>query len=233
MAGRRLVVAASLLVSAVGLTGLLATDGARSATRASTPAVYRLQPDARMCPSPACGGFWARRVNRTLTTCLDGSSRRSCYVATVDLAALPAGARSRARAALGAAPTTLVTGSFARYRNKSFPRLARLVATRVWVAAGPSRATPTVYRVVDTGLRCIRAPCYSLRATPVNARASSSLSGLDLSHAGGSAAELGAARSALARTGVLAAGTIRPGPVKPGVPDGGRVLVATQFWLPA
>src|SRR5262245_6268322 len=167
MAGRRLIAAALFFTSATALAALFTSLDARGASRAPAPAVYRVRPDARACPSPACGGFWASRTNRSLTTCLDGSTASSCYVAAVDLSALSIASRAHAEAALGTS-TALVTGSFGRHHSEDFPQLARLVASRVWIAAGPGRATTTVYRVVDTGLRCIRAPCYSLRATAVN-----------------------------------------------------------------
>lgn len=226
MAGRRLIAAALLLVSAVALGGLLAALDARAATAPAT-SVYRLRADSRACPSPVCGGYWASRVNRSLTACLDGSTSSSCYVAALDLSPLSAGARARAEAALRL-PTTFVTGSFGHFRNEDFPDLARLVVSRVWTATGPSRATATVYRVVDTGIRCIRAPCFSFRAAAVNRSGSSSLSGIDLSQVGASPAELGRARAALATGGALASGAIRPESK-----DGGRVLVATQVWIPA
>jgi Domain of unknown function (DUF6748) len=228
MTGRRLIAAPLLLASVVGLACLFTTIDARGASPAA--AVYRLKADSRLCPSPVCGGFWARRVNRTLTTCLDGSTQASCYIAAVDLSALSTASRARAQAALPSS-TTLATGTFARYRSDDFPQLARLAAARVWVAAGPSRDTATVYRVVDTGLRCVRAPCFSLRATAVNRTTSASLSSIDLSGSGASAAELRRAHAALSSTGILATGATRADE-KPGT-DAGRVLAATQLWLPA
>jgi len=229
MAGRRLIAAPLLLASVVALASLSMTLDARGVPAPAT--VYRLRADARLCPSPMCGGFWASRVNRTLTTCLDGQARASCYVAAIDLTGLSAASRARAQSALHVS-TTLVTGAFARYQSDTSPPLARLVAAQVWIAAGPSRETTPVYRVIDTGLRCVRAPCFSLRATAVNRSAATTLSSLDLSSAGASAAELRRAHAGLAGTGVLASGAIRADS-KPVVPGTGRTLVATQFWLPA
>ena len=48
---------------------------------------------------------------------------------------------------------------------------------------GENTGGGTVYRVVDTGIRCIRAPCFSLRATVVNGTRLLMLSGLDLDRA--------------------------------------------------
>lgn len=226
MVARRLLVAAVLVTVALVSTGA----AARSSTTPRTTTVYRLRGDPRMCPSPMCGGFWASRVNRTTARCLDGVARASCYAASIDLSALTPTARAHARPALSTG-RALVEGAFARYSN-AFPQLAKLVATRVWLAAGGSNEVGTVYLVVDTGLRCIRAPCFSLRATVVNGARLLTLSSLDLANTGASAAAIARAQGALARGGVLASGTIRAA-TKPGVPEVGRMLAATQVWLPA
>ena len=226
MVARRLLVAAVLVTVAFVFTSV----AARPSTTARAPAVYRLRGDPRLCPSPMCGGFWASRVNRTKAICLDGVARAACYAASVDLSALTSPARNHARPALSTG-RALVTGAFARYSNE-FPQLAQLVATRVWLAAGGAGDTGTVYLVVDTGLRCIRAPCFSLRATAVNSTSSLTLSNLDLAGTGASAAAIARANATLAHGGVLASGAIRAA-AKPSVSGIGRTLAATQVWLPA
>ena len=178
-----------------------------------------------------CGGFWASRVNRTSTACRDGVPHAACYVASVDLSGLAASVRASARSALGSG-RALVTGVFAAYSSNEFPQLAKLVAERAWLAAGTDHEIGTVYRVVDTGLRCIRAPCFSLRATVVNGTHSLTLSSLDLSGTGASPPAISRARAALAGSGVLATGVVRA-TAKPGSPTAERTLVATQVWLPA
>jgi hypothetical protein len=85
--------------------------------------------------------------------------------------------------------------------------------------------------VVDTGLRCIRAPCFSLRATVVNGTRSPTLSNLDLTGAGVAPGTITVAHTALSHSGVLVSGTIRTSAnAKAG--DLGRTLAATQLWLP-
>ena len=227
MVARRLLVAAVFVAVALVPTGVSASLS--TASRAMT--VYRLRSDARLCPSPLCGGFWATRVNQITTTCLGGIARPACYVASIDLSALAPAVQARVRPAL-ASGRALVTGVFARYSIDEFPQLATLVAARVWLAAGPNRDAGTVYRIVDTGLRCIRAPCFSLRATVVNGTRALTLSSLDLAGTGASATAIGRAHAALAHGGVLAAGTIRAA-AKTGTPEAGRALAATQVWLPA
>ena len=217
MTGRRLS-AAPLLVAVLAVLAVLTSAAPAHGGVAST--VYRLSSDTR-------SAFRVSTVNRSRTTCPDGHDRPACRVATVDLSALPAAARARARAAIRAdAASSLVAGVLAGGRSGA---PARLLAERVWIAAGPRRHRATAYAVVDTGVRCIRAPCFSLRATTVNRPASASLSGLDLSAAGASPAELGRGRALLSRGGVLASGSIGNAPKLPG----GRTLAATQLWLPA
>lgn len=221
-----------LLVAAVFVTVALGVSSASA--RISTPtdhAVYRLRSDARLCPSPMCGGFWASRVNRTSTTCLDGSERAACYTASIDLARLAPDVRARVRPALGSA-RVLVVGTFARYAIDEFPQLAKLDVDSAWLAAGRRPEAGTVYRVVDTGVRCVRAPCFSLRATVVNGTRSLTFSGIELAGTGASPAAINRARAALTSSGILVAGAVRPTAkiVSPGVR---RTLVATQVWLPA
>jgi uncharacterized protein DUF6748 len=224
---RRLLVAAVCVTVAFGAF----SASAGTSTSADQASVYRLRSDPRLCPSPMCGGFWASRVNRTSTACRDGAAHAACYIASVDLSGLRADVRVRARSALGSG-RALVTGAFAAYSSNEFPQLAKLVTDRVWLAAGTNHEIGTVYRVVDTGLRCIRAPCFSLRATVVNGTHSLTLSSLDLTRTGASAAAISRAHAALNGSGVLAAGVVRA-TSKPGSPGAGRTLVAAQVWLSA
>lgn len=177
-----------------------------------------------------CGGFWASRVNWKLTPCLTGVARAACYAAAVDLSAFTATARVRAQPAL-ASGRALVEGAFAQYAS-TFPELGKLVATRVWLSAGAQQEAGTIYRVIDTGVRCIRAPCFSLRATVVNGTRSVTLSGLDLAGSGATPATISRAHALLARGGVLVSGTIRT-LAGTRIADPGRTFAASRLWLPA
>ena len=74
----------------------------------------------RLCPSPMCGGWWARRVNRDTHVCGKGLGSTECYAATLDLDALQltdeqareprAGARERAPRWCGAGWATADSG---------------------------------------------------------------------------------------------------------------------------
>ena len=77
----------------------------------------------------------------------------------------------------------------------------------------------------DTGVRCVRAPCFSVRTATVNTARTVTASGLDLSIVAAAPALARKAQRALTTDGLLVAGTIRRDD------DGGRTVVATQFFL--
>ncbi len=82
------------------------------------------------------------------------------------------------------------------------------------------------YRVVDTGIRCIRAPCFSYRATQVNGRTRIGMSAVDLGAARATPAEVERAQAALdTKSGLLARGRFVS------TPDGGRVFRASRLFL--
>ena len=220
------------LVAAVCLAAaLLPASALAGSTESYAPAtVYSLRGDPRMCPSPMCGGFWASRVNWKLTPCFRGPELPACYVASVDLSTLAPVSRARAQTALSSG-RALVEGGFERY-SSAYTQLARLAAARVWISATAGRPEGTVYRVVDTGIRCIRAPCFSLRATVVNGTRSVMLSGIDFAASGAPAATIARAHALLAHEGVIVSGTIRM-LAGAGAAGPGRTLAATRLWLPA
>src|SRR5262249_1939438 len=44
---------------------------------------YTLRPDLRKCASPLCGGYFIKRVNQSLTPCVNGQNKSECYVASI------------------------------------------------------------------------------------------------------------------------------------------------------
>ena len=135
----RVLVAATSVAVALSLAGSAASAG----DAAGSTSVYRLRADPRLCPSPQCGGFWASRVNSTLSVCLGGRQLPSCYAAEVGLSAFPKHSRASIRSAV-ATGRALIGGSFARYSPAGFPQLAKLVAVSAWLALGSGGKTGTV-----------------------------------------------------------------------------------------
>ena len=213
--------AGRLALAAVAGSLVLAA-AATSAPSIAANSVFRVRPDLRMCPSPMCGGFFVSRVNRATTTCADGTVRAWCYVAGIDHAA-PVRIRTQGAGRDG---TFLLRGRIVRGTAES-RSLGRLIATAEWIAATPAPWSGTVYLVIDTGVRCIRAPCFSLRTATVNTTRTASASGLELSIVAAPPAIVRKAQTALTTGGLLVAGTTRRDA------DGGRTVVAAQFFFAA
>jgi hypothetical protein len=209
----------SLLVLLV-LVVLAPAAAAPTDARGGVNGFFRLQPDERKCPSPTCGGWYVSPVNL-------GSPR---HVAVLDLSALRLSGAARARLegelARGRA---FLRGRIVAGGVGGFPDLARLVASEAWRAQTTAPATGAVYRVVDRGLRCPAAPCFSTHAARLSTTWHTNLSEPDLS-AIPSAALRERAQLAVVHGLVLAAGTIRSVP-DAGPAGDGRELVVARIWL--
>ena len=213
------VTATSLMVAFVS-----ALAGAGPGTAGPPPVVarsiYVVQPDPRLCPSPLCGGYWVSRANHSRTRCHDGLLRPRCYVATAYSAStrkplttsLPAG--SLVRAALG---------------SETFPgfgELGAMTVTELWTPLGRTQPGDDFFRVRDLGIRCIRAPCFSMRAWKLNRPSRTTVSNLDLDAAKLTEKELATVQLALPTLeGLVVAGRILPDA------DGGRVLSISRVYV--
>jgi hypothetical protein len=210
------------MASRIGVVILLVAlaVAASASARSSAPgAVYTIQGDPRMCPSPLCGGYWVALANGVRTRCADGHQAPRCYVAkAVD--------QSRR-------PVTVPTGGLVRATLElldagDFGKLGVVVVLLAYEPAGTPPVTGGYYRVVDTGIRCIRAPCFSYRAEQVNGSARTTMSELDLAASGATPAELTRANAALrTKNGLLARGRFAK------TPDGGTLFRASRMFLRA
>ena len=216
------------MISRVSLLTLLlvvAGIGSAEVSSARTPpagtAMFVVQRDVRLCPSPRCGGYWVSLANGVRTHCGDGARRARCYATgAIDregrrlAGALPDGAL--ARGALEAGPPVAGT------------KLDRLRILATYSPAGAADVGGGYYRVRDTGIRCIRAPCFSYRAAGVNSSTSVTASAVDLAASGASPRDLARAQAALAtKDGLYARGAFAPSP------DGGRTFAAVRLYLRA
>ena len=210
MASRVGLVATLVLVSAV-----VATSTAARQPPTGT-AIYIARVDMRLCPSPLCGGYWVAIANRARTRCADGLRYPRCYVArAVDTAS---------KELDGIAEGSLVRGAMDLGRDD----LGELVATAVFAPVGQATVAGGYYRVTDTGIRCVRAPCFSWRATQVNGSTRAAVSGVDLEAANATTSEVARARAALhTKSGLLARGRFVTSA------DGGRVFKALGLYLRA
>ena len=189
-----------------------------SSTAARQPpsgtATYVVRSDPRLCPSPRCGGYWVAIANGARTRCSDGLRRPRCYTAR----AVNAAGRT-----LGAIPDgALVRGAIVAGGDS----LDMLEVKAVYAASGTAAASGGYYRVLDTGVVCIRAPCFSFRAAQVNGSTSTRASSLDLDASGATAPDIDRAQAALrTKDGLYARGRFAS------TSDGGRVFRALRLYL--
>jgi hypothetical protein len=210
------------MASRGGIVAVLAalTVVASASARTSAPGVvYTIQGDPRMCPSPMCGGYWVAVANGARTRCADGHQAPRCYVAkAVDRSGQP----------VAVATGGLVRGTLATYQAGELGKLGVVVVLLAYEPAGTATVSGGYYRVVDTGVRCVRAPCFSYRAEGVNASSRVTTSALDLAASGASPAELARANAAVrTKNGLLARGRFAA------TANGGRVFRASRLFLRA
>jgi hypothetical protein len=214
------------MVSRVGLVAvmLVLAGVAASGTAARTPvtgtAMFLVQNDARLCPSPLCGGYWVALANGVRTRCGDGVRRTRCYAAdAVDRNRRPVG---------GLKEGALLRGALERGRPVGARRLDRFVVSAQYAAAGTATPGGGWYRVFDTGIVCVRAPCFSYRAQSVNASTKITISGVALDASGATASQIERAAAALrTKDGLYARGRFAS------TPDGGRAFRALRLYLRA
>lgn len=145
---------------------------------------YSIKIDMRRCASPMCGGFFLSRVNRTTTTCHNGTTATKCYTPVLDWseANLDQGQQDKLIGAAAKINSTfaLVRGRFApKNTTTPQPNLGRFIVTEAWIAEGPNVADGVFARVTQNGIRCIAAPCPSLTEKGLNTANTANISDLD------------------------------------------------------
>lgn len=207
------------MISRVGLVAVAALVaalvGAAAAARQppTGTAMFVVRHDPRLCPSPLCGGYWVALANGARTRCVDGLRHVRCYAArAVDAKGSPLGDITEGG---------LVRGAIDLGRDD----LGELVVAAAFSPAGSAPPRGGYYRVVDTGIRCVRAPCFSYRATQINGSTGARVSGVDVAAAKVTAKQLARANAALRKDGLYARGRISTGL------DGGRTFHALRLYL--
>jgi hypothetical protein len=182
--------------------------------------IYVVRPDLRLCPSPLCGGYWVSRANHSRTRCHDGLLRPRCYVA------IALGEVSRRPLTTGLPENALVRAAIGPWTFEGFGELGAVVVAEIWKPVGRTPPTGDFFRVRDTGIRCVRAPCFSMRAWRVNRPFRIAVSDLDLRPAKPTPDELARAKGALTTPG----GLFVSGRVDR-TAESGRLLSASQIFL--
>jgi hypothetical protein len=159
-------------------------------------------------------------TNGVRTRCADGTRSVRCYVArAVDTRGRPLAA--------DITEGSLVRGAIEAWRG-GVEQLDELVVSAVYVPVGKAPVSGGFYRVIDTGIRCVRAPCFSYRSTPINASTRTLVSSVDLAASEATGAELARAQRALRTTnGLYARGRFTR------TPDGGTTFRALRIYLRA
>jgi hypothetical protein len=203
------------LVIVLVLCGIVTTSAVARQPPTGT-AMYVVRHDPRLCPSPLCGGYWVAIANGARTRCHDGLRRPRCYVAT----AVAADGGPLAGVGEGA----LVRGAI----DLGSDDLGELVVSAVYAPAGRAPLAGGFYRVVDTEVRCVRAPCRSYRATQLNGRTRATISKVQLDTTKASPAEVARAHRALQTAdGRYVRGVFSL------TADGGGAFVAVRLYLRA
>lgn len=146
--------------------------------------------------------------------------RPRCYVAiAIDVL-------TRQPSTTGLPENALARAVIGSWMFDGFGELGAVTLAEVWKPVGRARPTGDFFRLRDTGVRCVRAPCFSLRAWRINSPSRTTISGLDLRAPRPTPGELARAEAALATSGGLfvAGRVVRTA-------DGGRLFRASQFFL--
>jgi len=205
---------AALVVALAFVVGLPGAAGEAS----SGSGLYIVRPDPRACPSPLCGGYWVALANHARTACEDEGLRARCHVArAVDEARRPLAA--------GIADGALVRGSIEPWTRLGIRQLYQLVAFTVREPLG-AELEGSYFRARDLGIRCVRAPCYHLKAARLNRPVSRLVSSVDLvSLVRPTPRQLARAQAALEGSGLLLLGTVIE------TSAAGTILQASRFYL--
>jgi hypothetical protein len=134
---------------------------------------------ARRCAWPNCGGYWLSRPNRTTLRCADGRWARECYVTEIEASAL--GLSEEQTVELSSefgAGSAIIQGSLGTASNGTFS-YAVVRAEAAWVSTQQESESGVFYRLDDNGIRCTRAPCFSIAERKLNSTIHRALSDLD------------------------------------------------------
>jgi len=194
--------------------------------RADEGIYVQFRRDTRRCASPWCGGYWYNEVNRRNSTCTDGSRARECYVFDIDWGGVPE-------------PTIPISGDGVIVQGftqpaglEVAPEMHNFHAYHAWEPlAEDAAAGGHTFRVRDTGIVCVTAPCFDIQAYVPNRRRGFMLSELDGSAVEATPAETRILRRALRTGRLLVRGEVETNPGR-AVEPRSRTLTANQVYLP-
>jgi len=192
--------------------------------------------DPRLCPSPRCGGFFVKEVNKPKTRCANGTWQRQCHVAELDASALEWSDEELARfTEQFGQRQALVRGKLRQIKiergsTKGSIKADVLVVDEGWLGQALSKPIGTFYAAKSSGIVCITFPCPSIVERKLNFRKERLIAEVDLAASGAAKEQVAAGYQALSEpAGILAVGEhhVVVGPVAKGIK-----LVASEFYLP-
>jgi hypothetical protein len=211
-------------------------DASKADVAGGTYTYYFVKPDLRRCASPYCGGVFYQLANATTTKCFDGKKAEWCYAAGQDTSrlglsevgvgtyieqlnnsALSDGSKVLVRAVVGYKDWGNGLGSFANLRP-----------SEAWVGQGPGPASGVIAKIEDSGVRCIAAPCPSLREKKLNSSVQAAIADLGWDKSGATDEQIGAALDRMHTDGLIVSGyryTVT------GPAGEAKARSVTQFWL--
>ena len=213
------------------LACVLAQLGARPAaaeTEGRAPIHYLGRADARLCPSPMCGGLWLKPLNGVKPACAEPVGGK-CYVTGLSFknpAPSPDETTQERLNDLVARGGGLVLGHMTLSDVEGYPDLRALNVVRIWQPVSSRKPRGLLWVLQDNGLRCVTHPCSSTRAAAVDTNRFADVSDVDLSSTGAGPGELRFARTRIATRHQLATGFVRRRGAE-------KVFVASQLYFAA
>jgi hypothetical protein len=189
-------------------------DASKADVSGGTYTYYFVKPDLRRCASPYCGGVFYQLANAETTKCFDGKKAEWCYAAGQDTARLGLSevgvgkyiealnttafgdsSRVLVRALIGSKDWGSGLGSFANLRP-----------TEAWIGVGPGPAAGPLAKIEDSGVRCIAAPCPSLRERKLNSSVRADIADLGWDKSGVTDEKIGEALDRMHTDGLIVSG---------------------------
>ena len=186
--------------------------------------------DLRMCPSPECGGFYVKALNRIWTICADGSKTSDCHILQLDFSLLEMTEKEQADFQQAFTQGTgIIKGELLQTQQNDilFPALK---VYETWLAqADKEPSKGGFFRVHDIGIQCITTPCLTVEEGLINLPGDRLIAGVDLLSSGAGNDQVNAGYLEMKAGFVIATGRNEAVQGPAGV---SQILVANEFYLP-
>jgi hypothetical protein len=137
--------------------------------------------DLRMCPSPYCGGFYVKALNRALTPCKDGSKNVDCKVLQLDFSLLDMTEKEQSdfqeEFMHG---LCIIKGNLVQVQQDGF-LYPTLVVYEIWSPqVGKASSRHLFFSIHDNGIQCVTTPCQNVDEGLINWPWNRTIAGVDL-----------------------------------------------------